>query len=49
MQKNLFTHMRDEEGYKKYLYAFKKTFSNVMYKNVNNSHPFNPVEEAKEV
>jgi hypothetical protein len=41
--------MRNEEGYKRYLYAFKKTFPGFMYRNIDSSQPFNPVEEVKEV
>jgi len=47
-EKKIITHKRDEEGYKRYLLAFKKVFPNFIYKSSNNSKP-NLVEEAKEI
>jgi hypothetical protein len=49
MQKNLATHMRDEEGYKRHLSTFKKTFLDFMYRCLNNSKPFRPAKEVGEV
>jgi hypothetical protein len=49
MQKNLATHMRDEEGYKRHLSTFKKTFLDFMYRSPNNSKPFSPTKEEGEV
>jgi hypothetical protein len=49
MQKNLTTHMRYEEGYKKHLFTFKKAFLDFMYRSPNNSKPFSPSKEVGEV
>jgi hypothetical protein len=40
MQKNLATHMSDEEGYRRHLSTFKKAFLDFMYRSLDNSKPF---------
>ncbi len=49
MQKNLDTHKKDEEGYKRQFFAFKKKILDFMYKSLDSSKPFSSVHEAKEV
>ncbi len=49
MQKHLAAHMRDEKGYRKHLFTFKKTFPDFMYRSPDNSKPFNPIKEVGEV
>jgi hypothetical protein len=41
--------MRDEKGYKKHLFTFKKTFPDFMYRSPDNSKPFSPIKEVGEV
>jgi hypothetical protein len=45
----LVAHMRDAKRYKRYLLAFKKTFSNFIYKIIDNLDPFNPTKEVGDV
>ncbi len=39
MQRNLIAHIKDEDAYRRHLYAFKKTFLDDIYHNPNNSEP----------
>ncbi len=48
-KKHLAAHMRDEKGYKKHLFTFKKTFPDFMYRSPDNSKPFSPIKEVGEV
>jgi hypothetical protein len=48
-EKKWATHKRVEEGYRRYMLAFKKIFPNFIYKSLNNLEPFNLVEEAKKI
>ncbi len=40
--------MRDVKGYRRYLLAFKKTFSDFIYRILDSLEPFNPTKEAWE-
>ncbi len=39
LQKNLVAHRRNEEGYRRYLLAFKKAFLDFIYKSSNSLEP----------
>jgi hypothetical protein len=49
MQKNLTTHRKDEEAYRRQLSAFKKAFPIFIYCNPNNSKPSSPIQELEDV
>jgi hypothetical protein len=48
MIKNLATHKKDEDRYRRHLSMFKNALSNFMYKDPYSLEPFNQVHEAKE-
>jgi hypothetical protein len=41
-------HKKDEATYKKHLFAFKKTFLNFIYHNLDISKPSSPIQKLKE-
>ncbi len=43
------THRKDEDGYKRHMYAFKKAFLDFMYKSLNSLEPSSPTYEVKKV
>jgi hypothetical protein len=43
MHKNLVAHRRDEAGYRRYLFAFKKDFLNFIYRIPNSLELSSPV------
>ncbi len=45
---NIWLHIGDEEGYRRYLSVFKKTFSNYIYKSLDNLEPSSLAKEAWE-
>jgi hypothetical protein len=46
MYKNLTTRKKDEDRYKRHLFAFKKAFPNFMYINPNSLEPASPTYET---
>jgi hypothetical protein len=42
-------HKRDEDTYRRHLYALKKTFLDFIYHNTNSSKPSNLVQEVEEI
>jgi hypothetical protein len=48
MEKNLVAHMRDVEGYRGYLSAFKKKIPDFIYRIINSLKHFNPTKEVRE-
>jgi hypothetical protein len=49
MYKNLVAHEKDEDMYRRHLFAFKKAFPNFIYNSLDNSEPLNLTKEVSRI